>query len=129
MTDSDGARDPRIYMAAERTFLAWIRTGLAFMAFGFVVARFGVFLREVVVVGGANPGSDGRGLGISLWLGLGLIGTGVMTCVISALRHTQYIAAIDQGRFRHVFGSSLAFVIVGLLAILGVGMAVFLIRL
>jgi len=28
------------YLAAERTLLAWIRTGLALMGFGFVVARF-----------------------------------------------------------------------------------------
>jgi putative membrane protein len=45
----DSAADPRIYMAAERTFLAWIRTGIAFMGFGFVVARFGLFLREIAV--------------------------------------------------------------------------------
>ena len=38
--------DPRVYFAAQRTFLAWIRTGLALMGFGFVVARFGLFLRE-----------------------------------------------------------------------------------
>ena len=37
--------DPRVFFAAERTFLAWIRTGLALMGFGFVVARFGLFLR------------------------------------------------------------------------------------
>ncbi|MDQ3427232.1 MAG: DUF202 domain-containing protein, partial [Gemmatimonadota bacterium] len=37
--------DPRVYFAAERTMLAWLRTGIAIMAFGFVVARFGVFLR------------------------------------------------------------------------------------
>ncbi len=30
--------DPRVPLAAERTFLAWIRTGLALMGFGFVVA-------------------------------------------------------------------------------------------
>lgn len=35
------------YLAAERTLLAWIRTGLALMGFGFVVARFGVFLQQV----------------------------------------------------------------------------------
>ena len=45
MTSQD--RDPRIYFAAERTFLAWIRTGLALMGFGFVVARFGLFLRQL----------------------------------------------------------------------------------
>ena len=34
------------YLAAERTLLAWIRTGLALMGLGFVVARFGIFLEE-----------------------------------------------------------------------------------
>jgi putative membrane protein len=36
--------DPRVYLAAERTLLAWIRSGLTVMALGFVVARFGLFL-------------------------------------------------------------------------------------
>ena len=40
-------RDPRVYFAAERTFLAWIRTGLGLMGVGFAVARFGFFLREL----------------------------------------------------------------------------------
>jgi uncharacterized membrane protein YidH (DUF202 family) len=38
---------PSDYLAAERTFLAWIRTGLALMGFGFVVARFGLFLQAL----------------------------------------------------------------------------------
>lgn len=29
--------DSRIYMAAERTFLAWIRTGIALIGFGLIV--------------------------------------------------------------------------------------------
>ena len=37
--------DPRVYFAAERTLLAWIRTGLTVVGLGFVVARFGLFLR------------------------------------------------------------------------------------
>ncbi len=40
------------YFAAERTLLAWVRTGLAMMGFGFVVARFGLFLRELALVRG-----------------------------------------------------------------------------
>ncbi len=39
--------DPRVRFAAEGTLLAWMRTGLALMGFGFVVARFGLFLREI----------------------------------------------------------------------------------
>ena len=38
------------YLAAERTLLAWIRTGLALMGFGFVVARFGLFLQQIQLV-------------------------------------------------------------------------------
>jgi putative membrane protein len=41
--------DVRGYLAEERTFLAWIRTGPALMAFGVVVARFGLFLEEIQV--------------------------------------------------------------------------------
>jgi putative membrane protein len=38
----------RDYLAEERTFLAWIRTSLALIGFGFVVARFGLFLAEIL---------------------------------------------------------------------------------
>ncbi len=37
--------DPRVYFAAERTLLAWVRTGVAVIGLGFIVARFGVFVR------------------------------------------------------------------------------------
>jgi len=43
--------DPRVRVAAERTLLAWMRTGMALMGFGFVVARFGLFLREIAAAG------------------------------------------------------------------------------
>lgn len=37
-------------LANERTLLAYMRTALAFVAFGFVVARFALFERELTVV-------------------------------------------------------------------------------
>lgn len=45
--------DPRVFFAAERTLLAWNRTSLAWMAFGFVIERFGLFLR--LMEGGGLP--------------------------------------------------------------------------
>ncbi len=60
--------DSRIYMAAERTFLAWIRTGIALMGFGFVVARFGLFLRELSMSGRDHQLSSS---GFSMPIGLG----------------------------------------------------------
>jgi len=38
------------YLANERTFLSWLRTSIALVGLGFVVARFGLFLREFQLV-------------------------------------------------------------------------------
>lgn len=40
----------REYLTAERTQLAYARTSLAMMGFGFVIARFSLFLREIPVL-------------------------------------------------------------------------------
>ena len=45
--------DPRVFFAAERTLLAWVRTGIAVMALGFVVERFGFFMALVAQQVGA----------------------------------------------------------------------------
>jgi putative membrane protein len=62
------------YLAAERTLLAWIRTGLALMGFGFVVARFGLFLQQLQTVQHVLPR---RSYGLSLWFGTALIAAGI----------------------------------------------------
>ena len=36
-----------VYFAAERTLLGWVRTALGLMAFGFVVDRFGLLLKQL----------------------------------------------------------------------------------
>ncbi len=118
--------DSRIYMAAERTFLAWIRTGIALMGFGFLVARFGLFMRELTLAGthqqSANPS-------FSLPIGIGLIGFGIVINVVSVVRHRRYIAAIDRNDFRSAFGSTFAIWVALLLALSGLAMTIYLIRL
>lgn len=37
-----------VYFAAERTLMAWIRTGLSLMALGFVIDRFGLVVRQML---------------------------------------------------------------------------------
>lgn len=118
MTEVSDDRDPRIYMAAERTFLAWIRTGLALMAFGFVVARV------AVLVGGTRATQDVAGAGsadaeTSLWLGSVLVVGGIVTCIGAAVRNARYVRAIDRGEFRAAFGSGLATGVVVLLTLVG----------
>jgi putative membrane protein len=117
------SNDPRIYLAAERTFLSWIRTGLALMGFGFVVARFGLFLHEFAQ---NNTTNGEHHAGFSLPVGVVLIGMGILVNVIAAFRHRRYVRAIDAGRFRQSFGSTFAFSIAGLLALIGLVVAIYL---
>jgi|SRR5450432_2982294 putative membrane protein len=119
----DSATDPRIYMAAERTFLAWIRTGIAFMGFGFVVARFGLFLREIAV---SNNVAAQPTHGFSLPVGVALIVLGIVVNIIAAIRHHRYIKALDRGQFRDAYGPSFAYLVAILLAIIGLAVAIYL---
>ena len=76
------------YLAAERTLLAWIRTGLALMGFGFVVARFGLFLQEVQV---AQHTQSAQSYGFSLWFGTALIAVGVIVNIYAGWRHARLV--------------------------------------
>jgi putative membrane protein len=116
--------DPRIYLAAERTFLAWIRTGIAFMGFGFVVARFGLFLREIAHSNNVTvPQHDSR---LSLPVGIILIVAGIIVNLIAAIRHRRYIKALDRGEFRQAYGAAFTFWVAGFLAIIGLAVAIYL---
>jgi putative membrane protein len=120
----DSSTDPRIYMSAERTFLAWIRTGIAFMGFGFVVARFGLFLREIAHSNNVTVAQHDNGF--SLPIGVALIVAGIMVNLIAAIRHHRYIKALDRGQFRQAYGSAFIFLIAGFLAIIGLAVAIYL---
>lgn len=112
-------------MAAERTFLAWIRTGIAFMGFGFVVARFGLFLHEIAVH--SNVAVTQPSHGFSLPIGVVLIVMGIIVNIVAAFRHHRYVKALDSGQFRQSYGSGFAFLMAALLAIIGVAVAVYLV--
>ncbi|ACO33501.1 MULTISPECIES: DUF202 domain-containing protein [Acidobacterium] len=111
------------YLAAERTLLAWIRTSLAFMGFGFVVARFGLFLRELRSPLGGLPGQS---TGASLWFGIALIASGVLITVFSGAHHLRLIRALGRGDAAVPRSTTLAAAVVVLLTLVGVGIALYL---
>lgn len=103
--------------------LAWIRTGLSMMGFGFVVARFGVFLREL-----ANAGQPGalRSPSLSLWIGSGLILLGIAVNLAAAIQHIQFLRRLDKGQAYEPAKWSLAVLVAFALAAVGLGMVVYL---
>ena len=123
MPTDDNARDPRVYFAAERTLLAWIRTGIALMGFGFVVARFGLFLRELTAIRLDSPVEASA---LSLPVGTGLILVGVLVNVFASVRHVRLIRALNQGTPTVGKPSTMAIIVALLLAAAGLAMAIYL---
>src|SRR5580698_6977700 len=91
--DKPAEEDPRVYFAAERTFLAWIRTGLGLMGVGFAVARFGLFLRQIHE-GQSNIAPT---TGISVWSGVALVMLGVVVNLSAIYRHFQIVRQLSSG--------------------------------
>jgi putative membrane protein len=116
-------RDPRVYLALERTFLSWIRTGLALMGFGFIVARFGVFLREMGMAG-ANPPPESAGL--SVYVGTALVFLGVAVNVFAVIVHVRMVGRWNRGDRIARKPSALGIAIGILLAAAGAVMGVYL---
>lgn len=81
----------RDHAANERTLLAWIRTGIALMAFGFAIARFGLFLREVADVRPVREPIHGIGSG---WFGVTMVVLGLVTNVAASIRYLRIRKAL-----------------------------------
>jgi putative membrane protein len=112
------------FLAAERTLLAWIRTGLALMGFGFVVARFGLFLQEFEAI---QHTSLKQPPGVSLWFGTALIVTGVLVNLFAGWNHARLVRALERGDRFDSRSSMRPIVIAVFLALVGLGMAIYLI--
>lgn len=129
---SDPAREPtsdqwRTFYAAERTLLAWVRTGLALMGFGFLVERFGLFLRHVAAL--RHDAAPPRGSG-SVWFGVTLVLLGTVVMFVAARRHRSAVKRLAAGTELASSSATAAPICLAVvLAAFGVALAVYLLRL
>ncbi|MFE1743632.1 YidH family protein [Coleofasciculus sp. H7-2] len=89
----------REHQANERTFLAWLRTSIALIGFGFAIARFGIFLRQLNVTltqqePAINPLFSSENLGISLVI------FGIVTIALGTWRYNQVFWQIERGDYK-----------------------------
>lgn len=85
--------DPRVFFAAERTFLAWVRSGTTFMALGFVVAKFGLFLNLLQASNGIAKVSSLHHV-LSSGLGILLVLIGTFIALGAEYNHRNYIKSL-----------------------------------
>lgn len=89
----------REHQANERTFLAWLRTSIALIGFGFALARFGLFLRqlETAVTQEVTPTPSFISYQT---LGVGLVIVGIFVIVLAVWRYNQVFWQIERGDYR-----------------------------
>lgn len=92
---NDGSAN-RDHLANERTFLAYVRTSLAFIAFGFVIARFSLFAREISVIAHIRVPSTHT----SAAFGIGMAIAGIVLGTYGAWRYAQIHTAIADAAAR-----------------------------
>lgn len=81
--------DPRVFFAAERTLMAWNRTGLTLMAFGFVLERFGLFLHMMRPAMHTSAGRD-----LSFWIGVAFITLALAVMGFSIVQFRRVLATL-----------------------------------
>lgn len=115
--------DPRVYFAAERTLLAWVRTGVAVVGLGFIVARFGLFLQ---LVQPEHP--DAGRTGLSAILGTVLVIAGGVFTGAAALSFVRFLRILTpEERPRSSFSSWLALLLAASVSAVGLLLGIFLI--
>jgi len=102
------------HLANERTFLAWVRTSISVIVFGFVVAKFGITLRQFFRFENLEPHETG----ISLALGVSFMVVGILMAVIGVWRYQSTRIQIEQANFRPA--NKLIYVVGAVTALLGV---------
>jgi len=91
-----GASD---HLANERTLLAWTRTSIGIMAFGFVVVKFSLFVKQVSLVLGKEYIMPSRGY--SAIVGILLVAVGASTTVFSYIRYKRTEKQLNEGVYHH----------------------------
>lgn len=115
--------DPRVFFAAERTLLAWNRTSLTLMGFGFLIERFGLFLRLVAL---QNSEVIELERGPAYWVGIVFIALGSVIAVVSTIQYRGVLKSLKPIEIPERYAVNLGVVTNLVVALLGIGLIAYL---
>ena len=116
--------DPRVFFAAERTLLAWLRTGLTIIGIGFVVSRFGLFLHLLSLQ--SQPRPTFTSSFTSTGLGITFVAVGSLAILIAAVQQHRFVATLSSTDLPPAYSRNVAVLLSLVVAALGVALAAYL---
>ena len=116
--------NPSDHLANERTFLAWIRTSIGIMAFGFVVVKFTLFMRQLGLVLQKNIAVPEHGY--SAAMGIFLVAFGAAIGLFSFTRYKRVEQQLNDQTYKH--GHILTTILAVSVVLMGLLLVVYLVR-
>lgn len=94
----------RDQMANERTFLAWVRTSIGIMAFGFVVEKFALFIKQITIFLDQSHAQVNLGAhslqGYSSIIGIFLVAFGTLMPLLAFIKYLKDKKQIENGTYQ-----------------------------
>ena len=112
------------HLANERTYLAWMRTSIGIMAFGFVVVKFSLFVKQISLLLGKENLVHPKGY--SAIMGIVLVSVGTVTAILSYIRYKHTEKQLKEGAYLH--SSGLITILTGFIFLVSVFLIVYLIQ-
>ena len=115
----------REHLANERTLLAWIRTSIGIMAFGFVVVKFSLFIKQISLLLGKNADIPTQH-GYSSVVGILLVAVGAITMLLSYIKFKQNEKQLNNQTFKS--SSKLVLFLIIIILVISILLILFLIE-
>jgi putative membrane protein len=117
----NGENDPRVYFAAERTLLAWLRTGLSVVGIGFLVARFGLLIRVM-----RASEIETTPPVVSTLIGVGFVLLGTLMIGVAGWQHARFCRRLPADQRPIMYSMWLSQAVAGVVSVLCAALAAYL---